>query len=256
MLLTIDIGNTNIVWGLFDGETLLHKWSMGTDISRSAEEYTEMADLCLLRKQIRAGSITGVAVANVVPPMLNKIIEVCVVLFGQKPLIVGPGVKTRLKIRFEPPTELGADRIANAVAACRIYGKNIIVVDLGTATTFDCITNGEYAGGAVSPGLLTGIEGLTASAPRLPRVDLIKPQTAIGRTVTTALQSGIVNGHAALLEGMVERILQEIGPAEVIITGDHAEIVRPALRISHTLDTSLTLKGLRYIYDYTKTTDA
>ena len=256
MLLTIDVGNTNIIWGLFEGETLLHKWSMGTDISRSAEEYTEMADLCLRRKNIQAESISGVAVANVVPPMLNKIIDVCTVLFEQKPLIVGPGVKTRLKIRFEPPTELGADRIANAVAACRLYGKNIIVVDLGTATSFDCITNGEYAGGAVSPGLIAGIEGLTARAPRLPRVDLVRPQAAIGRSVTTALQSGLVNGHAALLEGMVERILQEIGPAEVVLTGDHAEIIRPSLRIRHTLDTSLTLKGLRYIYDYTVTTDA
>ena len=256
MLLTIDVGNTNIVWGLFEGETLLHKWTMGTDTSRSAEEYTEMASLCLLRKQVQVESILGVAVANVVPPMLNKIIDVCTVLFGQKPLVVGPGVKTRLKIRFEPPTELGADRIANAVAACRLYGKNAIVVDLGTATSFDCIANGEYAGGAVSPGLIAGVEGLTAKAPRLPRVELVKPQTAIGRTVTAALQSGIVNGHAALLEGMVERILQEIGPAEVVITGDHAEIVRPALRIKHTLDASLTLKGLRYIYDYTVTTDA
>lgn len=256
MLLTIDIGNTNTVWGLFDGETLLHKWSIGTDISRSSEEYTEIASLCLVRKGIQAESIIGVAVANVVPPMLSKIIDVCMVLFGQRPLIVGPGVKTRLKIRFEHPTELGADRIANAVAACRLYGKNAIVVDLGTATTFDCIANGEYAGGAVSPGLIAGVEGLTARAPRLPRVDLVMPQTAIGRTVTTALQSGLVNGHAALLEGMVERILQEIGQAEVVITGDHAEVIRPALRIDHSIDTSLTLKGLRYLYDYTKTTDA
>lgn len=256
MLLTIDVGNTNTAWGLFDGDVLIHRWAMGTDINRSAEEYTEMASLCLLRKNIQIESIAGVALANVVPSMLNKIIDLCMVLFGQKPLILGPGVKTRLKIRFEPPTELGADRIANAVAACRLYGKNTIVVDLGTATTFDCITNGEYAGGAVSPGLIAGVEGLTARAPRLPRVDLVKPPAAIGRTVTTALQSGLVNGHAALLEGMVERILQEIGPAEVVLTGDHAEIVRPALRIRHTLDNALTLKGLRYIYDYTVTTDA
>lgn len=255
MLLTIDVGNTNIVWGLFNNDTLLHRWALGTDSSRSTEEYTELADLCLRRQGIAAEQVTGVVVANVVPSMQAKIQGVCRALFAPTPLVIGPGVKTRLKIRFEPPTELGADRIANAVAASKLYGKSTIVVDLGTATSFDCISAGEYAGGAVAPGLMTGFEGLTSKAPRLPRVDLVKPASTVGRSVTTALQSGLVMGHAAMLEGMIERIRREIGNASVILTGDYAEIVRPALTLEHTLDVALTLKGLRLIYEYT-TTDA
>lgn len=255
MLLTVDVGNTNITWGIFSGDKLMHKWALGTDPRRSTEEYTELAGLCLQRRGIAPSEIKGVVMANVVPPMHIKLIEVCHNLLDAHPLVVGPGVKTRMKVRFDTPGDLGADRIANAVAAIRLYNRNAIVVDFGTATTFDCIVQGEYVGGAASPGLNTGVEGLTLRASRLPRVELTRPPTVVGKNVTTALQSGIVNGHGAMVDGMISRIIEEIGQGTVVLTGEYAEALSSSIRTRHTIDEALTLKGLRIIHEYT-TTDA
>lgn len=253
MLLTVDVGNTNIVWGIFSGDNLVHKWVFGTDPRRSAEEYTELAGLCLHRRDVVASAIGGVVIANVVPPMHNKLIEVCQQLLGVPPLMVGPGVKTRMKVRFDSPSDLGADRVANAVAAIKLYNRNAIVVDFGTATTFDCIVQGEYVGGAAAPGLNTSVEGLSLRAARLPRVELTRPPAVVGKNVTTALQSGIVNGHGAMVDGMIARISEEIGNGVVVLTGEYAEALSHAIRTRHTVDEALTLKGLRIIHEYSST---
>jgi type III pantothenate kinase len=240
-----------MTWGVFSGDRLIHRWALGTDLRRSAAEYIELASLCLSRRGVDVREIAGIAVANVVPGLQGMVLNMCGELFNVTPLLVAPGVKTRMKVRFEPPTELGADRIANAVGAISLYSRNSIVVDLGTATTFDCIAGGDYLGVIAAPGLQSGVEGLAHRAMRLPAVELTKPLHVIGRNTVGSLQSGVVLGHAAMVEGMLLRIGEEMGPATVILTGDFAETVAPAIRTRNVLDPALTLQGLRLIYQYT-----
>jgi len=249
LFLAFDVGNSRMSLGVFEDDALVHRWALSTDTSRTGEEYAELIDLSLHRRGLAKGCISGIAIANVVPALQRELLVACRVLGFPTPLVVGPGVRTKLKIRFEPPTELGGDRIANAVAAVKHMGNRVVVIDLGTATTFDCVVDGEYVGGVAAPGLQSSFEGLMERASRLPRVELIKPQQTVGRTVVAALQSGLINGHAAMCDGMVDRICQELGDAKVVLTGDMAEIVGSAMRVNYVLEPALTLMGLKVIYD-------
>lgn len=249
MLLAVDAGNSRIHFGVFAGERLSERFSLSTDLNRTAEEYAEMLDMCLRRRGTSASNVSGVAIANVVTPLQGTLLQSMAILGLSAPLLVGPGIKTRLKIRFEPATELGGDRIANAVAAMRLPGAAVIVVDLGTATTFDCIKDGEYAGGVVAPGVSSSLAGLTEKAPRLPRIDFAAPERIVARHGTGALQAGLVAGHAAMCDGLILRISEEIGEATVVLTGDHAELISPLMRTRHAQEPALTLIGLRLLYE-------
>jgi type III pantothenate kinase len=249
MFLAVDVGNSRIHLGVFEGDKLLNHFALATDPQRTPDEYAELLDLCLKRRGITHGKLTGVAIANVVTPLQTTLLDALVILGISSPLLVGPGIKTRLKIRFEPATELGADRIANAVAASRLVGPAVIVVDLGTATTFDCVRDGEYVGGVAAPGVASSFAGLTQKAPRLARIDFAAPERIVARHGTGALQSGLMAGHAAMCDGLILRIREEIGDAAVVLTGDHAELIGPLMRTEHQHQPVLTLLGLKILYE-------
>lgn len=247
--MTLDVGNSRISIGIFQEDKLIHRWALSSDTRRTAEEYAELIELSLTRRGLNRENITGVALANVVPVLHRELLTAFRVLELPAPLVVGPGVRTKLKIKFESPIDLGGDRIANAVAALRYVGNRVVVVDFGTATTFDCVIEGEYVGGVAAPGLQTGFDGLMSKASRLPHVELVRPTQTVGRTVVTALQSGLIIGHAAMCDGMVDRIVQELGQCTVVLTGDMAETVASAMRTPHTLEPALTLMGIKAIYE-------
>jgi len=251
MLLTIDIGNTNLTLGLYEGNTLGPRWRLATVHDRMPDEY----GLQLLGLINHAGyspsDITGVCVASVVPPLTGKILSACTEYLNQTPLVVDTGVKTGVRIRYENPRAVGADRIVDAAAVQRLYGSPACVVDFGTATTFDAISaEGEYLGGAIAPGIGIAAEALFLRTAKLPRVDLKRPPAAIGRNTTHAMQSGMLFGYVALVEGMVERFRKELGPEmKVIATGGLAEVIAEETAILEIIAPWLTLDGLRIIWD-------
>lgn len=249
MLLAMDVGNSKIHVGIFDGELLRERFSLKTDTRRTADEYAELLALCLKRRTVAVEELSGAAVANVVMPLQHSLLAACQLIGIPAPLLVGPGIKTRLKIRFEPPTELGGDRIANAVAAIRHVAPEVIVVDLGTATTFDCVVDGEYTGVVAAPGVESSFTGLAEKAPRLPRIEFVAPERIVARSGSGALQSGLIAGHAAMCDGMIQRIREEIGQAVVVTTGDFAELIGPLMRTEHIREPALTLLGLKILYD-------
>jgi type III pantothenate kinase len=251
MLLTIDIGNTNITIGLFQGDTLEAHWRLATVHERMPDEYG-LQLLGLLNHAGRSPSdLTGICLASVVPPLTGKLSEACRQYLGRTPLVVDAGVKTGVRIRYEDPRAVGADRIVDCAAVVRLYGGPACVVDFGTGTTFDAISaEGDYLGGAIAPGIGIGAESLYQHTAKLPRVDIQKPPSVIGRNTVHAMQSGLFFGYLAMVEGMVERFRHELGPEmKVIATGGLAEIIAgetPAIQI---LAPWLTLDGLRIIWD-------
>ena len=250
MLLAIDIGNTDTTLGIFEGEELCATWHMATGIHRMADEYAALL-LNLLRHQgLDISEIKEIALCSVVPPLIATFDELCQRYFHLSPLVVGAGVKTGVRIRMDNPREVGADRIANAAAAHHLYGGPIIITDLGTATTFDTVSReGDYLGGAIAPGIGTAAEALFMQAAMLPRVELVRPKRAIGTNTITAMQSGIVFGYVALIEGIVARIQQELEErAKVVATGGFAELMAKETAIIDVINPNLTLIGLRLIY--------
>jgi type III pantothenate kinase len=251
MLLTIDIGNTNLTLGLYEGETLGPRWRLATVFDRMPDEYG-LQILGLLNHAGRTpADLTGICLASVVPPLTGKVLEACQQYLAQKPLVVDTGVKTGVRIRYEDPRAVGADRIADAAAVQRLYGSPACVVDFGTATTFDAInTEGDYLGGAIAPGIGIASEALFLHTAKLPRVDLQRPPSAIGRNTVHAMQSGLLFGYVALVEGMVARFRQELGPqTKVIGTGGLAEIVARETSVIQIIAPWLTLDGLRIIWE-------
>jgi type III pantothenate kinase len=250
MLLVIDVGNTNTVLGLYDGEALIHDWRIRTVIDHTVDEYG-MLILNLYRNSgVPAEAIGDIIISCVVPPMLNILEPLCEKYFGIKPLIVGPGVKTGMPIFYDNPKEVGADRIVNAVAAYEKYRRALIIVDFGTATTFDYISaRGEYMGGCIAPGIMISSEALFNRAAKLPRVELSEPRTIITKDTVSGMQAGIMYGYAGLVDGIVTRMKAEIPvPPLVVATGGLAGLIaRPAKQIE-VVDERLTLEGLRIIY--------
>ena len=251
MLLTIDIGNTNITLGLYNGETLGPRWRLATVHDRMPDEYG-LQFLGLLSHAGRTpDEITGICLASVVPPLTGKILEACRTYLGAQPLVVDAGVKTGVRILYEDPRAVGADRIVDAAAVQRLYGGPACVVDFGTATTFDGISaKGEYLGGAIAPGIQIASEALFLHTAKLPRVDLQRPPSAIGRNTVHAMQSGLIFGYVALVEGMVARFRSELGPEmKVIGTGGLTEIIARETDVIQIQAPWLTLDGLRIIWD-------
>ena len=250
MLLTIDIGTTNLTLGLYDGEILGPRWRLATDHEKMPDEYGLQLAGLLEHAGLNAQDIRGICLASVVPPLTSKVLQASRQYLGQEPLVVDAGVKTGVRVRYEDPRAVGADRIADAAAVQRLYGGPACVVDFGTATTFDGISEeGDYLGGAIAPGINIASEALFLRTAKLPRVDLQRPPAAIGRNTVHAMQSGLLFGYVALVEGMVARFRAELGiKMKVIATGGLAELIAEETQVIEIVAPWLTLDGLRIIW--------
>ncbi|MDP6142215.1 MAG: type III pantothenate kinase [Dehalococcoidales bacterium] len=254
MLLAVDIGNSETTLGVFEAEKLRATWHMATVIHRTADEYAVLLSNLLQSQGFKAADIKWAALCSVVPSLITIYEVLFQRYFGILPLVVGSGIKTGVRIRMDNPREVGADRIVDAVAAHHLYGGPVIIVDLGTATTFDTISEeGDYLGGAISPGIVTAAEAMFSRTAMLPRVELARPSLAIGTNTISAMQSGIVFGYVGLVEGMVARIQKELGKkARVIATGGYAELITKETKIIDGARPDLTLIGLRLIHQMNK----
>jgi type III pantothenate kinase len=251
MLLVADVGNTNTKIGVFDGPRLLVSWRLTSRREQTADEYGLFIETLLGTRGIRAASIHGIAISNVVPPVHQTLEWMCEQYFGQPAFFVEPGVNTRLPLAVDAPREVGADRYVDAFAATVKYGPPLIVIDFGTATTFNCVNaRGEFVGGAIAPGIVTSVEALVTRAARLTRVELVRPKEAIGRNTVTNLQSGAIYGYAGLVDGLVARMQGEMGgPSKVIATGGNAPLLADVARAVERVDEHLRLEGLRMLYE-------
>ncbi len=250
-LLTIDIGNTNITLGLFYGAELGPRWRVSTVHKRTADEYgLQILDM-FRHEGLDISSIDGAIMASVVPPLTSTFVQACKRYLKQDLLVVDAGVKTGVRIRYENPRQVGADRVVDAAAVIKLYGGPACIVDFGTATTFDAIDDkGDYLGGAIAPGIEIAADALYQRAAKLPRVDLIRPSSAIGRNTPNAMQSGLLFGYVGLVEGMVNRFRTELGDdMTVIATGGLANIIAKETEIIDVIAPWLTLDGLRIIWE-------
>lgn len=251
MLLAIDIGNTHIVFGVFEGGTLRHTFRVSTARSSTVDEYHVLLYELLALDGIERTAIDACILASVVPPLNEPLSEAARRAFGHPPLVVGPGIKTGISVLSENPREIGADRIVNAVAAYEQCRGGVIVVDFGTATTFDCVSpKGEYLGGVIVPGVAVSLDALLARAAKLSRVEIAEPPRVIGRNTTHAIQSGVVHGYSSLVDGLVEKLRSELDfPCQVIATGGLATLIARHTRTVERVDPDLTLAGLRILHE-------
>ncbi|AHD07619.1 type III pantothenate kinase [Paenibacillus larvae] len=251
MILVVDVGNTNIVLGLYEGSALHRNWRISTNRSGTSDEYGVLIYNLFRLAGISVERIEGVIISSVVPPLMFVLEELCLKYLNRAPYIVGPGIKTGLNIRVDNPKEVGADRIVNAVAALELYGAPCIIVDFGTATTYDYIdASGQLLGCAIAPGIGISTEALYQRAAKLPRIELIKPKSVIGKNTISAMQAGIVYGYVGQVDGIVSRIIEEYGTSpEVVATGGLAEMIASESRTISVVNPLLTLEGLRFIYE-------
>jgi type III pantothenate kinase len=260
MLLAIDIGNTHIVLGVFAGRRVTHSWRIATVRERTSDELGLQVMQLIERAGIRPARIDGVVLASVVPPLTGAMIDMCRRYLRTEPLNLEPGVTTGMPVLYENPAEVGADRIVNGMAAWERYGRvrrtPLIVVDFGTATTFDAISaEGEYLGGAICPGIQISADALFQRAARLPRIDVRRPACAIGRTTVTSMQSGLFFGYVGMVEGLVHRLRAELGGhAYCVATGGLAEVIAPETHVVDAVDRDLTLHGLWLLWERNKGT--
>ena len=251
MLLVIDVGNTNTVLGVYEGEKLLHHWRVWTDREKTSDEYGILLRNLYDASHFSSREIQAIIISSVVPPLTPTIVELCERYFGVTPLVVGPGVKTGISIKMDNPKEVGADRIVNAVAAFAKHHKACVVVDFGTATTFDYVSGkGDYMGGVIAPGVNISAEALFRQASKLPRIEIARPPTVIGKNTVAAMQSGIFYGYVALVDGIIDRIRKEVRIDPLVIaTGGLAGAIAAESSKIHVIDENLTLDGLRIIYE-------
>ena len=252
MILCIDVGNTNIKYGIFDGDKLAVSFRVATDLKRTSDEYgTKLVDM-LAVKGIRAEQIHGAIVSSVIPSLNYTISHMCSGYLDIDPILVGPGTKTEHNLRVDNAREVGADRIVNDVAAIRKYGAPVVVIDFGTATTFNIINeNREFIGGVIAPGIRGSIDSLVNSTAKLPRVEIEIPKSVIGKNTTTNMQAGIVFGFAGLVDYIVRKIKREMKcpDMQVVATGGFSEIIASEISCIDHVDKLLTLQGLKYLYD-------
>jgi type III pantothenate kinase len=255
MLLAIDVGNTNIVLGVFDGETLVHGWRLQTLRERTSDELGLLVDGLFAHSRTERGQIRGVILGSVVPPLTGTIRSMVERYFGVRTIVVEPGVNTAMPILYDTPSEVGADRIVNGIAAWHRFGSSggrpMIVVDFGTATTLDAISaKGEYLGGAICPGVTISADALFQRAARLPRIDVRKPSRVVGRTTVGAMESGLFYGYVGMVEGLVRRMDAELGGNAICVaTGGLADVIAPETTLIHHVDPDLTLHGLRLVWE-------
>lgn len=251
MILVLDTGNTNIVLGVYENGQLKYHWRMETYRQKTEDEYAMQVKSLFTHVGLGFEEITDIIISSVVPPVMFPLEQMCRKYFNLKPLIVGPGVKTGLNIKYENPREVGADRIVNAVAAIHEYGSPLVIVDFGTATTYCYVSeNGEYMGGAIAPGIGISMEALFDRASKLPRIELVRPEHVVGKNTVAAMQSGIVYGYVGQVEGVVSR-MKEASKRQptVIATGGLADLIASETDVIDVVDNFLTLKGLHLIYE-------
>ena len=255
MLLAIDVGNSNIVLGVFDGATLVQSWRLQTLRERTSDELGLLVEGLFAHAKIDLSRIRGVVLGSVVPPLTGTLQAMARRFFNLEPVIVDPARNTGMPIRYENPAEIGADRIVNAVAAYETFGRDgarpMIVVDFGTATTLDAVSaQGEYLGGAICPGVQISADALFQRAARLPRIDVRKPARIVGRTTVSAMESGLFYGHVGMVEGLVRRMNDELGGNAICIaTGGLADVIAPETSLIAHVDVDLTLHGLRLVWE-------
>ena len=250
MIFVFDVGNTNTVLGVYDGEELTHHWRIETNRNKTNDEYGMLIKSLFDFADLALSDISGIIISSVVPPIMFALEKMCIRYFNLKPLVVGPGIKTGLDIKYDNPKEVGADRIVNAVAAIHKYGSPLIIVDFGTATTYCYITEDkQYLGGAIAPGIGISTEALYTRAAKLPRIEIVRPEGVVGRNTVSAMQSGILYGYVGQVEGIVNRMKNESKQdPTVIATGGLASLIAQESSVIDIVDPFLTLKGLQLIY--------
>lgn len=252
MILVLDVGNTNMTLGVYEGRKLLLHWRMSTDRNKTADEYGMLFLSLFNYEKIDASLIKAVVIDSVVPPIMYSLERAIKKYFKTEPIIVGPGIKTGINIKYENPREVGADKIVNAVAAYELYGGPLIIVDFGTATTFCAVSSkGEYLGGTICPGIKISAEALFEKAAKLPRIELVKPDTVIGKNTVASMQAGIVYGYVGQVDYIVRRMKSEMNEEniKVIATGGLARLISSESEVIDEVNGLLTLEGLRIIYE-------
>ncbi|AZV58790.1 type III pantothenate kinase [Clostridium sp. AWRP] len=258
MILVLDAGNTNIVLGVYDGSKLISVCRLSTDSKRTADEYGIQVMELFLHEKLDPSDIKGVIISSVVPNIMYSLEHMIMIYFGIVPIIVGPGVKTGINVKYDNPREVGADRIVNAVAAHEMYKRSLIIIDFGTATTFCAVTaKGDYLGGVICPGIKISADALVEKAAKLPRVEITKPQKVICKNTVASMQSGIVYGYIGQVDyivGKMKKEMMDLGEDEpfVIATGGLAKLINEESKSIDTIDSILTLTGLKIIYDKNK----
>jgi type III pantothenate kinase len=254
MLLVVDVGNTHTVLGLYEAKKLVHHFRVQSERGRTEDEYHVLFVTLVQLAGVQVKDITSSIMASVVPALTEPIVRAVRRAFAHEMVVVGPGIKTGMPILYENPREVGADRIVNAIAAYDRVRAGVIVVDFGTATTFDCVSNrGEYLGGAIAPGIGLSADALFARAARLPKTEIVRPPHVLGRNTVHSMQSGLVFGYAGLVDGMIERLRAEMGyPCTVLATGGEALLIRNESKTIDDVDQHLTLDGLRILFERQK----
>lgn len=257
MLLVIDIGNTNIVLGIYKDEELIYDWRISTDKEKTTDEYGLMLLQILNNTNLKIEDISDIIISSVVPTVMDILPEVCIKYFKIDPIVIGPGVKTGMNILYDNPKEVGADRIVNGVAAYKKYGGPLIVVDLGTAITFDVINEkGDYLGGVITPGIKISADALFMRASKLPKVEITKPEKVIGKNTVNSIQSGLVHGYVGLIDYIIEKIAEELelemNEITIVATGGFSKVISSESKYIQKMDQMLTLEGLRIIYERNK----
>jgi len=252
LLLVIDVGNTNIVLGAYEGDDLLYDWRIATSKDRTSDEYGMLVEQILNHNGIKIEELNHVIISSVVPSLMHTLSAMCIKYLQIEPLIVGPGVKTGMNIKYDNPREVGADRIVNAVAGYEKYGGPLIIVDIGTAITFCAISReGDYLGGAIVPGISISAEALFLRTAKLPKVEIAKPDHVIAKNTVNSIQAGIVYGYIGLVDRLIEKMIEELGEEDVkvIATGGFSSLIAAESKYIEEIDKLLTLEGLKKIFE-------